>query len=856
MPFSAQAVACHPRDGRAGIFDRPGSCLLILAVLSCAYFAPVFLHPGQMLWSGYNDDFLRAAFPWRYYAAAQWHATGSLPLWFLPGMCGIPFEADSQAQLFYPPYAILYAVPLDWIGPLYGFLLWAHVLLAGVGMYVYARHRGLASFAALVAGAIFMFSGKWLLQILHAGAHTFVPVAWFPWLLLCAECAIENRRVSYVVGLGALLAVVFTGSHPQMTLYMGFLAMLLSLRAVFSARTLAEPAPAALAVDDASRAKRLGWWTLAWCGSGVITAALVAIQLLPSLELLPYITRAQHISPHYSEDYDLLCSTFAELGQRLLSLAGPQNFGGNAESVGAFGLLGVGAALLALLMNRRWPVGIYGGALLLLVLFAVNSSTPVYPVLRRVVPGFALFRIPTRILMLAGFPLGMLTGCLTQQLFGAQATALPTVRRSTWLKSSAFFAVLAGVYLACSLRTGVAWLPYWKYLLILAPAMTLLLASRFFLNRGANLARLAWLILLTADLWGIHRGYLSTRPAAELFPETDLVRFVREHPGDYRLQDRNVPEQYPYSLPITQALCCMYDLEWVCGTNPTDLITYRQFLNFVAGRDVPPDLNEPVGIPPQYDQQLFDLFAVRYMVGPAHVPLRPDEAPHWRGVQLLNDNRVLTDSGFQQLRPLMVYERTEPAPRAFVVSQAKAAPERKELFAALKTTDLRQTVFLQAPRTRFGSDEPPVVGSFAGPPFQPAKVVSKQPNRVVVEVDRAEPGYLVLLDAWYPGWECHTADGQQLPVWQADSMFRAVLLPAGKQTVEFAFAPPTYRLGRLISLASLALLAVYGAVMAIRFLRAGRGRTHSGSGVAESLTMLKPAMRETSDASVQRLRAS
>ena len=46
----------------------------------------------------------------------------------------------------------------------------------------------------------------------------------------------------------------------------------------------------------------------------------------------------------------------------------------------------------------------------------------------------------------------------------------------------------------------------------------------------------------------------------------------------------------------------------------------------------------------------------------------------------------------------------------------------------------------------------------------------------------------MLLDAWYPGWECRTADGQRLPVWQADSMFRAVLLPAGKQTVEFAFA--------------------------------------------------------------------
>ena len=93
-----------------------------------------------------------------------------------------------------------------------------------------------------------------------------------------------------------------------------------------------------------------------------------------------------------------------------------------------------------------------------------------------------------------------------------------------------------------------------------------------------------------------------------------------------------MPEQYPYSLPITQALCCMYDLEWVCGTNPTDLITYRQFLNFIAGRDVPPDLNEPVGIPPQYDQQLFDLFAVHYMVGRPTFRCKPTRRTHCAAV--------------------------------------------------------------------------------------------------------------------------------------------------------------------------------------------------------------------------------
>ena len=853
-------------------FEKPARCVLVLVALSLADFAPVFLHPRQMLFWG-NNDLARMAYPWRYYAVSQFQETGSIPLWFSPGMCGMPFEADCQTQLFYPPYAVFYFVPLRWIGPLFGFMLWAHVLAAGVSMFAYARYRGLIPAAALVAAIGFMFAGKWLIHLLESGHYAFLPVAWFPLLLYCAERAIECRSLRHIAGAGLFAAIIFTGSHPQLTLYSVFLAALLSWSSGFSLRGFgsgavpAEPGTeeraAGLVKPHSLKAElqRSSWWILTWGGAGCLAAGLAAVQLLPAVELLPQITRVQKITAQFGEEYDLVFDSGREFLKRWVSLAGPQNFNGTpAESVGAFGVLWAGTALAALCALRRKIVWLYAGVLALGILFAFNTATPVYPFIRECVPGFALFRIPTRLLLLAGFPLGMLAGYLTQELFGAveEPRSLPARSKAAgtlWWGSIGASGALLGVaamYLAISVGANwpdrFRWWPYWKFVAIAAPGLAVVAYLRRAWRLRENLGALgspvcapgsavcapgsrgrmllasyvAWIAILTADLWYLHSKYLVTRLPEELFPSNDVVEFLKEHPGDYRIINRNsTQEELPLDA-VTQPLCILNKLEWVFGTNPTDLASFRQFLHFIEGRDDPPRLEERVSLPKVANQELLDLLGARYLFSPADMPLSSQEEPAWRFIASLKRNRVLTDAGLRDLPPQKVYERTSFLPRAFVVSQALRAPAQNELLTALNAADLRQTVYLDCPGSRFEPAREPVANSFAGPGYQPAEVISRAAERIVIEVNRDEPGYLVLLDGWYPGWRCRTAEGTELPVWRANGFFRAVQIPAGAQRVEFVFAPRSYWLGRTISLAAVTVLGCFLVVSVRKSRRFGR----------------------------------
>ncbi len=61
-------------------------------------------------------------------------------------------------------------------------------------------------------------------------------------------------------------------------------------------------------------------------------------------------------------------------------------------------------------------------------------------------------------------------------------------------------------------------------------------------------------------------------------------------------------------------------------------------------------------------------------------------------------------------------------------------------------------------------------------------------TRVVIEVASEINTYLVLHDAHYPGWQA-TVNGESVPVYRANVMFRAVPIPEGESTVVFEFVP-------------------------------------------------------------------
>ncbi len=83
------------------------------------------------------------------------------------------------------------------------------------------------------------------------------------------------------------------------------------------------------------------------------------------------------------------------------------------------------------------------------------------------------------------------------------------------------------------------------------------------------------------------------------------------------------------------------------------------------------------------------------------------------------------------------------------------------------------------------------------------------PNRVLIQTEAEHPGWVLLADVWYPGWEARV-DGAPAPVLRADYLFRAVEVPAGAHTVEFRYRPLSFWAGAAISLlTSLGLAAAW-----------------------------------------------
>jgi hypothetical protein len=74
---------------------------------------------------------------------------------------------------------------------------------------------------------------------------------------------------------------------------------------------------------------------------------------------------------------------------------------------------------------------------------------------------------------------------------------------------------------------------------------------------------------------------------------------------------------------------------------------------------------------------------------------------------------------------------------------------------------------------------------------------------VTATVTAPAPSVLVVSQYFYPGWQAQL-DGRAVPVLQADGVLQGVAVPPGTHRIALRYSPRTYRVGRDVSLASLA----------------------------------------------------
>jgi hypothetical protein len=146
---------------------------------------------------------------------------------------------------------------------------------------------------------------------------------------------------------------------------------------------------------------------------------------------------------------------------------------------------------------------------------------------------------------------------------------------------------------------------------------------------------------------------------------------------------------------------------------------------------------------------------------------------------------------------LLIYRAPRSIRRALFVPEARAETAQKILTIVRDAQfDPEQVLWID------GDSDIPHIGGGKGS----AKIQRENSNEVIVEVESNGPGWIVLLDNWYPGWRAQV-NGRSSKIYRADYTFRAVSVPSGTSTVRFFFVPSSFWIGVIIALTSTICLA-------------------------------------------------
>jgi hypothetical protein len=450
-----------------------------------------------------------------------------------------------------------------------------------------------------------------------------------------------------------------------------------------------------------------------------------------------------------------------------------------------------------------------------------------------VLPGYAYFRFPAKLLVISSLGLSMLAARGFDRLWTA-----PPSRFRHWLLG------LCGVSLAAFVGClGLA--PFWSDWMKGVPADTLfgpldaegsLRDLRGSFLHAALVGAVAWwmlgrwsvarpsltaslLLLLSAAEIAAANGWMVASAPAECWqresPFADQIAARAKapgHAGAVRVFRSTSQGWRPSDWSRTSdANRIQVGLRWDRET----LSPKYQMLSDVA-------LVESSGNCSSND--ILTLFRVARQYGPR----RPDGTaePHPAVLNALGVRYLIAPPGFVPAAGQPLASEADPVkaklwinpnafPRAWIVHHVMHIPPasatnphpierltREVFFPGGRPRDLRRSAVAESGERRAEGGEQRAEGGER----ELCEIVFAGSQRVEIRAELDRPGLVVLSDLFYPGWIARviSADGQatDVPLWRTNRIMRGVALPAGRHRIEFAFRPTLFYVGMTITLVS------------------------------------------------------
>ena len=737
------------------------------------------VHP--VVQNHYTMDAVEQDYPWGEFWLKSVRA-GEVPLWNPAVSGGQPHLATSMAAVFSPFKLLFFWLGVERAWSL-GIVL--QFTLSAVFMFAFLRELGRSACASFVASCAFALNSNQVMWYWREAAV----FLWVPLVLLLFERSTRKHSWSYTLAAGFVLGVAFLAGNVQSAVHVAFLC------AVYW--TLTVPWK-----DVASRKVAVLRVVVAL----FIGVCVAAVQWLPTLELMrnDVTGRVQTAGPRSGLYQTLLgiplCITFVFNG-----LVGSTESYDVMKAIHAsmehftayigvvpFTMFLIGAMDFRERRVRAWLI-------VAALVFGVIFFTPLLPYVYH------------RFFIVAIFGWTVIAAHGTDFVLDESRERTGRVRRAfLWMSAAC---VLLGVSLIFAqvfvhLRRAA--------LLEAAQRHVVAHAGETFFGRNQQ-----WLQdrvplffdhyrISNAAFWLPIGSIFVCAIAWRAFAQRRLTRgvlcvvLVVLTVGDLTASGRRIVphvslQEYPLYPPLpvlarAQADAGLFRIQrWpqVSGFLP-DNILMAYGLNAASGYEslAPANLGFVLGGTNLENDRLLDLANVKYLIADRSANLPAER------FELVADSPALR-----------LYRNNHCLPRAQFVSNWEVIPDRARVLARMQADgfDPRKLVFIErdsppgfpAPRANAGDILPPTT----------VQIAHYEDTRVAIHVGSPQAGVLVLADTFYPGWKA-SVDGQATPIYRADSVLRAVFVPAGGHEIEFAYRPLSFRVGATLTLSTTALVGL------------------------------------------------
>ena len=703
-------------------------------------------------------DIAQVFHPWLLYAGEQIRG-GVIPLWNPHEYTGAPFFGNGQSALLFPVTMIAFVLPAAVAVTV---ISWVKLLSIGVATYWFLRMLGPGPGPAFIAACGFMLSAPVIGWLQWTFASTFLCL---PLLLGAIKRLRERRELRALVLVAVVVTLDVLAGYPQ-------------------AAAQALVVATAWALVLAARAGGGLGFLARYAAAVALGLGLAAVQLVPFVEYV----RESFVFVYRSQWTPIFSAPFRSATTFLM----PYYYGVGKEAWGVWqfavqtGYVGIvtlavlplGARAALRRGEQRFFVGLAAVGL------ALHYGLPGVS-LAAEVPGFSL-GTNLRLMPVIAFAL-----CVLAALGLEALRAEKPDRVVPWLVGGWFTAVAVLVLVAiaqdhtrAAARQMILSLPVQYAIGLIALTLATIIVVRMMAGLAPARGLSALAVVQVASLLPLAATYNPSVDRGAFFPTTPAIDYLRREAG----------HQSRVLMPGTVALTYgLFEAQGYDGMSPRRLVEItgvvgtggalaRGFLqNTVALHGSEPLSGIRILVSP-----VLDLLGVRYVL------MAPGAAPPRPGLALVYD-----------AADARIFRNDGAVPRAMLVGQARCVDDPAALEAIRgRALDPRREVLLA------DCASPPASADGAGAgPGGSAVIRDESANRVSVQVSTDRPAYLVLSDTWFPGWAA-TVDGHPTRVWRANHTLRAVVVPSGAREVVFTYAPRSLRIGALISVVALGLVAL------------------------------------------------